>query len=484
MPDATTSHTNWWKERSDALNKADEVWPEPQPLQGPSLPASVFPIDALMRLADVAKGIQKCTQAPLALCAASVLSAANFTASCLVDVKLWGQLDGPVSLFILTQGVSGERKSSVDRLAMAGVYQWEKSLIMRWKSGLVSEDNAEGYDASHPPCLIVSDGTLQGIEIGMATGHATRILSSDEGGRFLGGHGLKQENFQQTISGLSSLWDGKPIKRQLKGQGKSKGELIIVNDARLCLHLLAQPIILQEFLSSTLLKGQGLAARLLVHAPESTIGTRFETVEQFQAPSQSGHVLWFAGRIQELLAKAPIRDAITGSTQRRALSLTDDAAACYVDFLNEIEARQGKGGDLFAFINLINKMPEMSGRIAATLAAFHEEETVTEHCMQAAIQMTRYFLAETTRLSQTAELSVPAQNAAQLAEWLSGEDRHNRLRNGAHKSIIIKSGPAACRKKAGRDDAIHMLLQSGWVKIKDDCVWLNPTLNLVDFIAD
>ena len=70
---------------------------------------------------------------------------------------------------------------------------------------------------------------------------------------------------------MSSLWDGAPIKRIRAGDGAS-----VLPGRRLALHLMAQPDVAARMLSDPMLVDQGFLSRLLVCAPVSTAGTRFQ----------------------------------------------------------------------------------------------------------------------------------------------------------------------------------------------------------------
>ncbi|MGH9677273.1 MAG: DUF3987 domain-containing protein, partial [Candidatus Acidiferrum sp.] len=70
---------------------------------------------------------------------------------------------------------------------------------------------------------------------------------------------------------LSKLWDGAPIRRVRAGDGVS-----IMPGRRLALHLMGQPRVMAGLFADRDLKDQGFLSRLLVCAPTSTAGTRFQ----------------------------------------------------------------------------------------------------------------------------------------------------------------------------------------------------------------
>jgi hypothetical protein len=94
-------------------------------------------------------------------------------------------------------------------------------------------------------------------------------LFSTEGGQFIGGYGMSQDNKLKTASGLSDLWDGNPVRRVRSGDGA-----IILPGRRLSMHLMAQPAVADILFRDDLLANQGLLSRLLVTGPESAAGTR------------------------------------------------------------------------------------------------------------------------------------------------------------------------------------------------------------------
>lgn len=95
----------------------------PLPLRRPLPPAPRFPLEALGggALRDAVEAIHMATQAPLAICANSVLAAFSLAAQAQADVVLPTGSAKPLALFLVTVAASGERKSSVDELALAPV---------------------------------------------------------------------------------------------------------------------------------------------------------------------------------------------------------------------------------------------------------------------------------------------------------------------------------------------------------------------------
>ena len=106
----------------------------PRPLLRPTPPAEPYPVDALgLVLAEAVRAVEAMTQAPLALCAQSVLAAASLATQAHANVLLPTSQHRPVSLALLSLGVSGERKSTVDGLALEAAHDHERALERQYR---------------------------------------------------------------------------------------------------------------------------------------------------------------------------------------------------------------------------------------------------------------------------------------------------------------------------------------------------------------
>jgi hypothetical protein len=119
--------------------------------------------------------------------------------------------------------------------------------------------------------LTCPEPTFEGLCSLFSTGHRALGVFSDEGGHFVGGHALSEDTRLRTAAGLSSLWDGSPIKRVRAARDGS----YVLPGRRLAMHLMLQPNVAAGLLSDPVLKDQGLLSRILVSHPQSTAGTRF-----------------------------------------------------------------------------------------------------------------------------------------------------------------------------------------------------------------
>lgn len=99
----------------------------PTPLIRKMPEAAPFPVNALGPLKEPAEAIATATEAPVAMCAASVLAAASLASQGHRDVETKNGT-APPSIFLMTVAESGERKSTADRLAMKGIRDFEADL--------------------------------------------------------------------------------------------------------------------------------------------------------------------------------------------------------------------------------------------------------------------------------------------------------------------------------------------------------------------
>ena len=118
-------------------------WKEMEPLQSASIASLPYPIESLpCIIREAILDMQRIVQAPLPLIAASLVASANLAAQPYVDVTT---VDGrviPISLFFLTEALSGERKSTVDHFALTSHREYDdevRSKALKDRDLLVAE---------------------------------------------------------------------------------------------------------------------------------------------------------------------------------------------------------------------------------------------------------------------------------------------------------------------------------------------------------
>lgn len=429
------------------MNKSD---PSPFTPEGPTplireMPeAAPYPAHALGPLREPAEAIATATEAPLAMCAASVLASAALAAQGHRDAET---LNGtaPASLFLLTVAPSGERKSTADRLAMRGVRDFEAELrvdydIERdlwrdahevWKATrakILADKKADsaakradlsalGTEPPAPlkPHIVASAPTIEGIVKHLPELRASLGIMTEEGGALIGGHSMKAENRLATCASFSAMWDGSPLDRWRAGDGVES-----YTGRRFSAHILVQPVAAEALLSDPMANGQGLLARFLTCRPASRIGTRLRMAKDAQA--EAG-IASFAARIRALLSRGlPLKDDTRNELAPPVLPLSQEARDVLTAFAREVEKAQGPGGPFEDARAFASKTAEHAARIAAVLTIFANPDAaeVTGEMMAGATELATHYANEAARLADAAIVPPEVADAERMRLWLLG----------------------------------------------------------------
>ena len=451
----------------------------------PALPkAERFPIEALGPvLSRAAAAISRKIQVPEAIAAQSVLAAAALAAQAHAGVMLpYGQTR-PLSLFFVTVAASGDRKSTADNEALWPIRKHETKLKeeherahREWKIACAAW-NAEkrkieadkkldfdqrrkslaeiGPEPEPPlhPFLTAPEPTIEGLVKAWISAPASLGVFSAEGGMFIGGHGMSQDNRLRSAAGYSEMWDGKPIKRL-----RSLDGVTILHGRRLSMHLMVQHDAAAQFLADPLLRDQGLLSRVLVAAPESIAGTR---LYRDASPEDDAAIRAYGKCILEILeAPWPLADGRRNELAPRALTIADDATSIWRTFYDHVEKQCGPGNDLHAVQDFAAKVAEHAARIAGVLTIV-DDRVATEigaETMKSALTLADWYVNEAVRLQSAARTDPRLVRAQQLLDWLRPRDQDEIT-----SREIGKLAPPPFRTKAGADEAIGILKLHGWL---------------------
>ncbi len=465
----------------------------PQPLVRAVPEGAPFPVEALGPLRVAAEAAQAASQAPMALAGQSALAVASLAVQCHANVET---LNGstPLSLYVLTVARSGERKSTADDLLMVGLHDYEREASRAFEADCAAHQTAfEVWKVDHDlaigglkkkgadrtaaqadlealgpeptpplkPFLTATEPTLEGLHKLYAVGQPGLGIFSDEGGGFLGGHGMTKENRLRTLAGLSDLWGGKPIRRVRSGDGAST-----LFGRRLSMHLMVQPVAAQELLADPLAQGQGFLARFLIAQPPTAIGTRLNLGNRDTATLDA-----FAARLCALLeAPKPLAESSRQELEPRILPLSATARTLLRDYYTATERAQAPGGDLEGCTSFASKSPEQACRIAGVLTIWENLSAaeVTGAAMANGIALAQYYLSEARRLADAAIVSHDTTEAEKLRLWLLqswpgiaagiGRDPATVL-----QTDIIQRGPGSMREARKVAACIRQLADAGWL---------------------
>lgn len=471
------------RERIRALVEAvkDAEDETPRPLFRELPPPAEFPLEALGSvLGPAASAIHRRIQAPIALCAQSVLATATLAAQGRADVLLPFGQRRPLSGYFVGVAQSGERKTAVDTLAIEPIHRRELELRERYRHEVVayrarleawqaerkriladrrlSREERErkllllGEEPRKPPypMLVCNEPTLEGLFRLLRDGPRSVGIFSSESGQLIGGHALSDENRLKTAAGLSAGWDGGPWKRVRSGDG-----LLVLPNRRVTLNLLAQPHVAAQLLGDPILVDQGLVSRLLVLAPEPASGSRFWREPE---PADDAILETYTATVLDVLRM----DEPPESEPLPTLAFSREARDLWIAFADWVEARLGADGEFAPIRGFANKAAEHAARIAGVLAIMSDPERrdIAAQDLAAGIELVNFYLGQALRIQAAAATDLRLRRAARLLAWLQekwGEELVSPVE-------VYQLGPAEFRQRTQALESIRILEEHGWLK--------------------
>ena len=465
-------------------------WPrEAEPLRRDPDPPVPFPVAALgAALAPAARRIAEVVQVDDALPSQSLLVSASLAAQPHGNVVVDGRVT-PLSLYCVAIAESGDRKTTVDRLAMASHARYEEHLQNQYHTDLPAAKRAvDAFEAAYkhvlavnkknpwrdvqaalaalgerpePPPLPVhlcGEPTYEGLAKALAYGQPTMGLFNDDGAMLLYGAAFSDDHAIKTASGLSRIWDGAPMTRVRAGDG-----VLIIQHKRLALHLMIQPAIAPRLFADPTLRGQGFTARFLTCWPRHRGVRTYQRVDLSADPA----VVNAHNAITALLEK-PYRcrqnpktgEVVVGELDPPGLTLDTEAMDLYVAYHDHVEAQRIPSGPMHPIREWSAKAPEHMLRIAGVLALLDDPDALTigGTVMDRAIQIADFYAVETIRLNGSAIADPDVLAAEALLEWAiqwQGEHPEWAVRE------VVHFGPSSIRDTERVRYLLGMLEQHG-----------------------
>lgn len=457
---------------------------EKRPLFRPLPPPPEFPIRAMGGLRAAAEAVHARTQAPLSMCAQSVLAAVTLAVQPHRDVELPGGGRKPLTGLFASVADSGERKTSVDRVALAPVYEVEEELraqateelrryvadLAAWKEAAERiKKNGKGDralicdgllnlgpepKAPPHPMLLVADPTPEALILHLADGRPSAGVFTAEGGLLVGGAAFSEDARMRTAALFNTLWDGEPIRRRRVLTGAS-----FLPGRRCSMHVMLQPVVADGLFGDPMLDGIGMLARVLLVAPVSTAGGRLFR----EVPEEARRDLAeYRQRVGALLRRKPTTKPDDAGILDPALMLLSAAARrLWIEFFNDTEAAIAPGGRLTPIKAFAAKMAEHAGRLAAVLAVYDDPDAmeVPLPAMIGGIALAQHYGAEMMRLAGAASIAPDLRLAARLLAWWQ-EQRGKPL----HLAAIYQHGPNALRDAATARRIVLLLEDHGYAE--------------------
>ena len=482
---------------SGAFNQdADsQHWGELLPLQQEESAANnPYPIDALPLLAkEAVLAISEHVQSPIAMTAQCVIGAMSHIAQAKVNAPDRFKAHGePCSLFLLTEGQSGSRKSTSKNLADRAILEYERKQyeiyrteLEQWKSGLAGlpKKDREAYCAENPPpsdpSTLYSDITLESIAGLFIDGILQNAsISSDEAGQFFGGHTMKADTRNQALGGYTKLFDDGYVERtrsksNLNGSGRA-------HDVRVTFNLQGQHEVLDNALKDPVLRGQGFLPRFLLTIPENLAGTRLQNAAYRNKNANKDHrLIAYWTRCESLLDSCPqVQTEHELHNGRYVIPMNEEAIAIDTEFYNVIESLQ-RVGKRFEYLQAFaSRASQLARRLATVFAYFEGLQQIDGKTLQGACEVVKHSLNE---WAMYAEIEVKAESDAEkLIKWIVGKCVQQKTDRLTY-SYIQTSCPRPMQKnKTLLEMVIQQLEDSHHIKIESlgrtRYVVINPLL--------
>lgn len=454
---------------------------------------------------DVSKEIQS----PRALIISSMLS--TLSLACQpnrVVVHPSGQVS-PLSLYLFTLAVSGERKTATDQALMKSVVEFQKQMDLTHAAAL-AENTAQMHAWTHrlkfldrqitkawsqdrDADALISErdahrklqpsapkGIKLQIENATAAGFvgffdkyypATSIIA-DEGASAL------TTFASSNLGNLNKSWNGKTLDIQRK---KASESLTILNP-RLTVHLMLQP----EIFNSTLEKNNnfwqesGLLARALFAAPKTKIGSRILTRPLI---SVSNGLSTFHERVTKLLQSG----YVTPHDKVESIYFSGAASKQWTDYLLSTKQQMQPGGKYSGILGAASKAAENVARIAAILQCFEyylarTMPPISAENTEVAIELVEWYLSQQIEFFTYRIPPEQEREADLLWRWVWTKAEHvpyypNRMY--AVRLIAKNASPRVLRKAAVWHRALDLLEQREFISFTDvngeEMIIVNPS---------
>lgn len=470
------------------------VWGELLPLaQAETTTNSPYPIHALPPLArDAVMAISEHVQSPIAMTAQCVIGAMSHIAQAHVNAPHPFNANGePCSLYLLTEGQSGSRKSTSRNMADKAIIQHERKQyelyrrsLEQWKSGQASlnKKDRETYSAENPPphdpSTLYSDITLESIAGLYVDGILNNAsIASDEAAQFFGGHTMKGDTRNQALGGYAKLFDDGFVERtrsksNLNGSGRAY-------DVRLTFNLQGQHEVLSEALKDPVLRGQGFLPRFILTVPENLAGTRLQdAIYQSKNANTDHRLIAYWTRCEYLLDDCPRPQAEHElNNGRYVIPMNEDARQIDLAFYNMFEELQGKGKRYEYLQAFASRASQLARRLATVFAYFEGLQWIDASTLTGACEVVKHSLNEWATYS---DIEVRTESDAErLIKWLIRKCDANKT-GCIPKTLALKGAPSHLRKTRAFDPCLNELIESNYVRLviinKTQCIELNPLL--------
>ena len=356
-----------------------------------------FPVDRMPSiLRAFCLEMSEVEQAPLEMCATSLISAVSFAIGKKIEIYEKKEKFHYPSFFFMILAESGERKSSVMEKSFEAITaQKEANKTSYQKKRWIYEAKKETFEKEQKELLAkikkeknpefknklyeeiarrrkelekakpkyfrnyTSDFTAPALLKGIEEFDGHYAINTPDGGNVLDymqgkGHGTDGTLNDSVI--LKATW-GDDLNMERIGKGLERDQLDVKKPA-LSVCIAVQPERSREFWANSGLEGGGMLARILPVVCKTRIGTRFE--------DENRPEITYTESLKSLLIQKT-REILT-SNEHHKIRLDSDARVARIRFSNEMETKMGKGKPYEDVSKLVSKITTQAVRMAGFLA--------------------------------------------------------------------------------------------------------------------
>ena len=417
--------------------------------------APEYPVDSLGPLADPCEAIATGGQLDRAIVGQCLLATAALLTQSHRNVQT---LDGSrsLNLYVLTTGLSGDGKSSAERIALQRVRDWQSTNAKRYRAAIEQANNTPKGERKEPPRApyrVMGDATVEGIRRSFAEGLPSQGVFTSEAAAILTGYGMTPEHRAKTAATFNALWDSGTLSVARGTAGR-----VELYERRLSMHWLIQPDAVRSTLSDPALSAIGFWPRFLLATPAPSLP---RTADRFQ-PEQHAPIRAFWARCDQLL-DAAIPEDCSGLPL-----IIPDAEAYGIagQFFERMEiAAKVKGGALESVRPFAVRATEQMFRVAGVLAAFQDHRDLNANDVRNAIALVSYSLDCWRNAFGNQDDDNDHERALQLFKWLAKQPG-----TVAREASILQLAPKPLRSRSARDAATAMLDHFGLI-VREGDAW-------------
>jgi replicative DNA helicase len=446
---------------------AEAEWSEPLPLD--RLPVPPFPLEVLPPvLADFVADVAGVTQTPLDLVGVSVMTVIGACAARRVDVAIGCTHIEPLNLYSMIAAESGERKGPALRPVLAPVYELERYLrvgddaqrsaasalrklaekrlerVYEQAARATEPKERERFQAEAvalagtlpvvPPALVlvVSDRTVEKLEVELAQQGGALLLASEEAGTVIAmvGGRYNRDGFGQFDTVLKAYDRGEI------DTGRITRDSVRCSTPELSILVTPQPIVLQQLRERPEYHHRGLLPRFLFAVPDPRCGFRP------YAPTA-------AARVKIRVAFTAVLHRVVQSFSKRAdgdelehLLITGPALEGWAAYHDRVELELRPEGRLYDIREWGSKQAGRVARLAGILHLATMDKTgdrrIPVETDAAACRLGEYFEAHALAAYDAMAAMPRLDGARRLVAWIrrhqvtsfSARDAHRKLQSG------------------------------------------------------